>query len=343
MACVRYGAPGMSNKTHIAALAKAVSAGDRRALARAITLVESTRTDHRSQAEALLAALATAKAPGTASVRLGITGAPGVGKSTFIEAFGSYLTSLGRRVAVLAVDPSSSRTGGSILGDKTRMPLLSRDPDAFIRPTPAGQSLGGVARRTREAMALVEAAGFDVTIVETVGVGQSEYAVADMVDMFLLLLAPGGGDELQGIKRGIMELADLLVVNKADGALVTAAGNAAADYRNALELIRPKTTGWRAEVLLVSALKRQGLAEVWQVVQRFEAALNVQGRRQTGRAEQARRWLWEEIQDELLAALKADPALAPLIAEREDQVGRGTITPSAAARDILAAFLRRAD
>ena len=212
----------MTKDPDITAMAAAVAAGDRRTLARAITLVESTRPDHRRQAEALLAALPSSTKP---SIRIGITGAPGVGKSTFIEAFGGHLTSLGLRLAVLAVDPSSSRTGGSILGDKTRMEDLSRNPNAFIRPSPAGRSLGGVARRTREAMALVEAAGYEVTIVETVGVGQSEYAVADMVDMFLLLVAPGGGDELQGIKRGIMELADLLVVNKADGAFVAAANH----------------------------------------------------------------------------------------------------------------------
>jgi LAO/AO transport system kinase len=328
----------MSDDLDSAALAAALATGDRRALARAITLVESTRPEHRALAEDLLAALPATR---SSSIRLGITGAPGVGKSTFIEAFGCYLTALGRRVAVLAVDPSSARTGGSILGDKTRMPLLSRDPNAFIRPTPAGRSLGGVARRTREAMALVEAAGYDITIVETVGVGQSEYAVADMVDMFLLLLAPGGGDELQGIKRGIMELADLLVVNKADGALAGAAGNAAADYRNALNLIRPKTAGWRAQVLLASALLGEGLAEIWQVIQDFQATLGADHGERLGRAEQARRWLWEEIQDDLMAELKSDPALVPLIAEQEAQVGRGETTPSAAAREILAAFLRR--
>lgn len=330
----------MSNDSDIAALAENLATGDRRALARAITLVESTRPDHRAQAEALLAAL---PALGQPSIRLGITGAPGVGKSTFIEAFGLHLTSLGHRVAVLAVDPSSSRTGGSILGDKTRMPLLSRDPNAYIRPSPAGRSLGGVARRTREAMALVEAAGYAITIVETVGVGQSEYAVADMVDMFLLLVAPGGGDELQGIKRGIMELADLLVVNKADGALLPAANHAASDYRNALNLMRPKTTGWTAEVLMVSALLREGLAEVWQTVERFQTALSADGGRQAGRAAQARRWLWEEIQDDLMAELKGDASLAPLIADREALVAKGEITPSAAARQILAAFLRRGE
>jgi LAO/AO transport system kinase len=328
----------MSTDIDITALAAALQARDRRALARAITLVESTRPDHRSLAEELLANLAP---PDTAAIRLGITGAPGVGKSTFIEAFGGHLTSLGRRVAVLAVDPSSSRTGGSILGDKTRMATLSRDPNAFIRPTPAGRSLGGVARRTREAMSLVEAAGFDVIIVETVGVGQSEYAVADMVDMFLLLVAPGGGDELQGIKRGIMELTDLLVVNKSDGALEKAAANAAADYRNALNLMRPRTSWWAAEVLPASALKGTGLAEIWQAAQTYQKKFMAHDPDRSARADQAKRWLWEEIQDDLMAALRGDAKIAPLIAALETKVGRRTITPSSAAREILAAFLGR--
>ncbi len=326
----------MSNNLDIAALAAALISQDRRALARAITLVESTRADHRSQAEALLAALPKPDKP---SIRLGITGAPGVGKSTFIEAFGGHLTARGHQVAVLAVDPSSSRTGGSILGDKTRMAELSRDPSAFIRPTPAGTSLGGVARRTREAMALVEAAGFDVTIVETVGVGQSEYAVADMVDIFLLLVAPGGGDELQGIKRGIMELADLLIVNKADGAWSGAASNAAADYRNALNLMRPKIAWWNVEVLLASALEGTGLSEIWRTVEEFQQKLTAHDIGSSARAAQARRWLWEEIEDDLMTTLKSDPNLVSLITAREEQVGLGDITPSAAARDILSAFL----
>ncbi len=336
----------MSKQLDIAALASAVCAGDRRALARAITLVESTRADHRIQAEALLAELPAARPSGSGEtagegIRIGITGAPGVGKSTFIEAFGSHLTSLGLRLAVLAVDPSSSRTGGSILGDKTRMEELSRNPNAFIRPSPAGRSLGGVARRTREAMVLVEAAGHDVTIVETVGVGQSEYAVADMVDIFILLVAPGGGDELQGIKRGIMELADLLVVNKADGNMLEAANHAAADYRNALNLIRPKSAGWRAEVYLASALQGSGLAEIWQTVKRFQTTLAEDGGTRRSRSAQARRWLWEEIQDDLMAELRSDQDISALISAREKQVGAGTVTPTAAAREILAAFLRR--
>ena len=234
--------------------------GDRRALARSITLVESTRPDHRSEAAALLDAV-LARTGG--AVRLGITGTPGAGKSTFIEELGGHLTAAGHRVAVLAVDPSSRRSGGSILGDKTRMERLARDPHAFIRPSPSGGSVGGVARRTREAALLCEAAGFDVIVVETVGVGQSEVAVADMVDCFCLIAAPGGGDELQGIKRGIMELADVVVVNKADGDLLPAARRAIADYRQAVHLLRPKHAGWEVPVLATSALEGAGVDEVW--------------------------------------------------------------------------------
>ena len=234
------------------ALGDALLNGERRALAQAITRVESARADHQRQAEGLLARVL----PHTGgAIRLGITGPPGVGKSTFIEAFGLHLVEAGKRVAVLAVDPSSVRSGGSILGDKTRMEELSKHSGAFIRPSPSGGTLGGVARRTREAMLICEAAGFDVVIIETVGVGQSENKVAGMVDMFVMLLAPGGGDELQGIKRGIMELADLLVVNKADGALKAIAGQVAADYSGALVLLRPSTPFWTAKVVTCSALE----------------------------------------------------------------------------------------
>jgi LAO/AO transport system kinase len=323
-------------KTDIGELAEKLAAGDRRALARAITLVESTREDHRSDAENLIAALAGGP---KAAIRIGITGAPGVGKSTFIEAFGTFLTGQGHRLAVLAVDPSSSRTGGSILGDKTRMSELSRDPNAFIRPSPSGGSLGGVARRTREAMYLVEAAGFDVVIVETVGVGQSEFAVADMVDMFVLLLSPGGGDELQGIKRGIMELADLVVVNKADGELLPAARHAASDYRAALGLIRPKTPAWQPEVAMVSALRHQGLADIWEAVTRFRAALEGDGGLDIRRSEQARRWMWTEVEEALLAAFKANGRVEAGLKELEGEVLAGRITPSAAAKRLVSAFL----
>ena len=310
-------------------------AGDRRALARAITLVESTREDHRERADALLTGLL----PHTGrSVRLGITGVPGVGKSTFIERFGLTLIERGHKVAVLAVDPSSKRTGGSILGDKTRMELLSRDPRAFIRPSPAGTTLGGVARRTREAMLLTEAAGHDVVIVETVGVGQSETAVADMVDMFVLLLLPAGGDDLQGIKKGVVELADLLVVNKADGELAPAASRSVADYQHALRLLHPATARWTPEVRTCSALEGRGIVEVWQTIERYRTAMGdagIAGRRAT----QARAWLWNELGETLLSALRRHPDVKRRLGALERDVERGQTTPSAAARALLKVFL----
>jgi LAO/AO transport system kinase len=315
-------------------LARQVVDRDRRALARAITLVESTRADHREEAEALLAEVL----PDTgAAIRIGISGAPGAGKSTFIEAFGLHVIEQGHRVAVLAVDPSSTRSGGSILGDKTRMEQLTRSPHAFVRPSPTRGTLGGVARRTREALLLCEAAGFDIVLVETVGVGQSEVAVAAMVDMFLVLVAPAGGDELQGLKRGIMELADLVVVNKADGDLAAAAAATASDYANALHLLRPRSADWFARVVTCSALEGTGVADVWAAVEEFRAACADAwpGRR----AEQAREWLWSEINESLTDALRADPAVADLTRRLEAEVAAGTTTPTAAARAILAAFL----
>lgn len=316
-------------------LASRVLAGDRRALARAITLVESTRADHRAAAEALLTQVLPR---GGKAVRLGITGVPGVGKSTFIEAFGLHLIGQGHRVAVLAVDPTSRRSRGSILGDKTRMEELSRMPEAFIRPSPAGRTLGGVARRTREAMLVCEAAGFDVVIVETVGVGQSETAVADMADMFLLLLQPGSGDELQGFKRGIMELADLVVVNKADGELAKAAERAAADYRGALQFLRPASKSWRPEVLKCSALTGTGVPEVWEAVGRYRAALEEAGELAEKRAEQALDWMWAELGESLLASLRAHPGVAKQLPDMEDQVRAGRLAPTQAAERLLAEF-----
>ena len=322
-------------------LAAAVRGGDRRALARAITLVESTRPDHRRDAVALLEALLPHAG---AAVRIGISGVPGVGKSTFIEAFGQHIIGQGHRVAVLAVDPSSKRSGGSILGDKTRMEELARHPDAFIRPSPTGGTLGGVARRTRDAMLVCEAAGFDVVIVETVGVGQSETAVADMVDMFLLLLLPGAGDELQGLKKGIVELADLILVNKADGALKPAAGRAAAQYKGALTLLRPASPHWTTPVALCSALTGDGIAEAWDMVMRHDAALRAAGALADKRAAQARAWMWSEVADSLMTALRAHPGVAAHFAELEARVSAGTLTPTAAAQILLEAFLgERAD
>ncbi|HYC64666.1 MAG TPA: methylmalonyl Co-A mutase-associated GTPase MeaB [Reyranellaceae bacterium] len=315
-------------------LLKPLLAGDRRALARAITLIESTRADHRERADGLLAEIL----PRTGkSVRLGITGVPGVGKSTLIERFGLGLIAEGRSLAVLAIDPSSKRGGGSILGDKTRMEELSRNERAFIRPSPAGATLGGVARRTREAMLLVEAAGFDTVIVETVGVGQSETAVADMVDMFIVLLLPGGGDDLQGIKRGVIELADLIVVNKADGDLKTAAKRSAADYQHALRMLRSPTAGWTPEVTTASALSGEGVMEIWDVVGRFRKAVGEKGVGKR-RAEQARAWMWNEVGETLLVELRKHPDVRKMVSGLEREVENGKATPASAARRMLEAF-----
>jgi LAO/AO transport system kinase len=319
-------------------LADAIKAGDRQALARAITLAESTRDDHRETAEALIAALLPASG---GALRLGISGAPGVGKSTFIEAFGMRALAAGHRVAVLAIDPSSKRGGGSILGDKTRMAELAHAPNAFIRPSPAGGTLGGVARRTRDAIIIAEAAGFDIIIVETVGVGQSETAVADLVDLFLLLIAPAGGDELQGIKRGIVELADLLIVNKADGDLEAAARRAVADYRQALGLLREDAVRPRAEVVAVSALERRGLDEVERILEERRKAMAVSGEDKRRRRAQAKAALWAEIGDALLDRFKADPLVKTRLSKLQREVEAGKLSPAAAARDALQEFMER--
>lgn len=313
-------------------LAEQVLAGDRRALARSITLVESTRVDHRPDATALLDAVLPATGRAT---RVGITGTPGAGKSTFVEELGIRLTGDGHRVAVLAIDPSSRRSGGSILGDKTRMERLAREPQAFIRPSPSGGTLGGVARRTREATLLCEAAGFDVVVVETVGVGQSEIAVADMVDCFVLLAAPGGGDELQGIKRGIMELADVLVVNKADGDLAPAAGRAVADYRHAIHLLRPKHPGWEVPVLATSALEGSGIEAVWAAIVGLETQLRHSGALEALRSTQAVTWMWDEIRETLVDTFRGDPQVSAHWGEVEAAVRSGRQSPAAAARELL--------
>jgi LAO/AO transport system kinase len=297
-------------------------------------LIESTRADHRERADALLAAVLPHAGK---SVRLGITGVPGVGKSTLIERFGLSLLDRGRSLAVLAIDPSSKRGGGSILGDKTRMEELSRRTTAFIRPSPAGATLGGVARRTREAMLLVEASGFDTVIVETVGVGQSETAVADMVDMFIVLLLPAGGDDLQGIKRGVIELADLIVVNKADGDLKATARRSAADYKHALRMLRSPTAGWTPEVTTCSAHTGDGVAELWTVVERFNEAVGQKSIARR-RAEQARAWMWNEVGETLLAELRKHPDVKRLVGGLERDVESGRCTPAAAARRMLEAF-----
>jgi LAO/AO transport system kinase len=309
-----------------------VRAGDRRALARAITLVESTRPDHRAAAEALCDQIGDATG---GAVRVGISGPPGVGKSTFIEAYGLHLIAAGHRVAVLAVDPSSQRSGGSILGDKTRMEQLVRAPEAFIRPSPAGATLGGLARRSREVLLLCEAAGFDHVLVETVGVGQSELAVADMTDLFVLLVSPGGGDELQGIKRGIMELADLVVVTKADGDLATAARHAAADHKRALHLLRPPHPELTPTALLVSSLTGEGLDAVAERIAADHATLVSTGALARLRARQRRAWLWAEVTEAVTERFRSDTDAAARLAALEAQVVAGAVSPVTAARTLL--------
>ena len=320
-------------------LAEQIRTGNRRALARAITLVESGRADHRAEASALLTALGTQRQ----ALRIGLSGTPGVGKSSFIERFGLFLTAQGLRVAVLAVDPSSARSGGSILGDKTRMEQLSRDPNAFIRPSPSQSQLGGVARRTREAIALCEAAGFDVVLIETVGVGQSETAVAEMSDLFLLLLAPAGGDELQGVKRGIMESCDIILVNKADGDLKAQATRTCADYAGALRLLRKRAQDPEGfpKALTVSALEGAGLEAAWQAMMDLAEWRKGSGVWEARRSEQALFWFREEVQAGLLAALRSDPKVQAELAAQEAAIAAGTRLPAQAAEEIVAAFLAR--
>jgi LAO/AO transport system kinase len=316
-----------------AELAARVTAGERRALAKAITLVESTRVDDQAAAQRLLEHLLprTGKA-----ARIGVSGAPGAGKSTFIEAFGLHLIGRGKRVAVLAVDPSSSRSGGSILGDKTRMQRLSTAPEAFIRPSPSGGSLGGVARRTREALLVCEAAGYDAVIVETVGVGQSEVAVASMVDFFLVLMLPGAGDELQGIKKGILEIADALVVNKADGDNVARATRAAAELNAALKFFRHASPRWTPPVLTVSALEDRGMDAVWETVERHREVLGATGELVAKRRTQQRAWLWSMVEEGLRERFLARDEVKQAVPELEEAVARSELTPTEAARRLLA-------
>ncbi len=315
-------------------LAEAVLAGDRAALARAITLVESRRSEHEAEAQALLSALL----PSTGGAdRIGISGVPGVGKSTFIESLGLRLTAAGRRVAVLAVDPSSGVSGGSILGDKTRMERLANDASAFVRPSPSGGTLGGVARRTREAMLLCEAAGYDVVVVETVGVGQSETEVADMVDVFLLLMLAGAGDELQGIKRGVLEIADIVAMNKADGDNVERAAAAAAGLRSALRLLS-SGGGEPPPVLTCSALTGDGLDQIWAEVERLGGESAASGARAARRRDQSVRWLWRALDDMLVTALHADPAVADRMRLLEADVRANRVPATVAAAELLHLF-----
>ncbi len=321
----------------IADLGDRILQGERRALARAITLVESQREDHRAQATELLSHLAQS---GRQSLRIGLSGTPGVGKSTFIESFGMMLIGQGLRVAVLAVDPSSARSGGSILGDKTRMERLSREKNAFIRPSPSQSHLGGVARRTREAIALCEAAGYDVVLIETVGVGQSETVVSELSDLFLLLLAPAGGDELQGVKRGIMEMADIILINKADGDLKATATRTCADYAGALRLLRkrPQDPEGFPKAMAVSAVEEHGLDKAWAEIQSLTEWRREAGHWQSNRAAQARYWFDQEVRHSLLARLETAQAKAQM-AQLDAEVSQGRLSPAAAAEKMLASLV----
>ncbi len=312
-----------------------ILAGNRTVLARAITLVESQKSEHRKKAQELLLKLLPSAGK---ALRVGITGVPGVGKSTTIEALGLYLTSIGKKVAVLAVDPSSSVTGGSILGDKTRMQNLSVEPNAFIRPSPTSGTLGGVTKKTRETMALCEAAGFDVILIETVGVGQSETAVAEMVDFFLCLMLPGAGDELQGIKKGILEIADMIAVNKADGENEMRAKQAASEYRAALHILTPQSKNWSPPVITISGLTGQGLDHLWENIEAHRTALSASGEFEEKRNNQAATWMREMVEARLLARLNDNEDIIQLIEKCEGEVRSGVLTATLAADKIFEAL-----
>ena len=316
-------------------LVDGVLGGDRAAVGRAVTLVESNRYAHRAEARALLDALAPHAVD---AQRVGVTGVPGVGKSTFIEALGSSLTAVGHRVAVLAVDPTSTVTGGSILGDKTRMPRLSNDPSAFVRPSPSAGTLGGVTRTTRETMVVLEAAGHDVVLVETMGIGQSETVVAAMVDFFLVLMLPGAGDELQGIKKGVLELADMIAVNKADGENLPAARTAVRDYSAALRLTHPASPTWTPPVVTCSGLTGDGLDDLWGRILGHRSAMTASGEWEDRRRAQQLAWMWSMVEDRLLDSLRRDPAVLELLRTAEADVLEGRTTPAAAAERLLDAF-----
>ena len=313
-------------------LSAGVRRGNRRALAQAITLLESTNPDHRHDADCLLASLLP---HGGNTIRIGISGVPGVGKSTFIERFGLHVLAQQHKLAVLAIDPTSKLSGGSILGDKTRMEELSRHPNAFIRPSPAGYRLGGVGHRSREALIACEAAGYDVIIVETVGVGQSETTVADMTDLFLLLLLPGGGDELQGMKKGIVELADIVLVNKADGDMTKAANQAALDYQNAIHMLRPASDDWTVPARTCSALTGVGIDDAWGLVGEWRDAMQSNGAFERNRQVQAQVWMWDAVRDGLETEIKAEMERGDDIQRMAKSVVDGSLTVSEAAKEII--------
>ncbi|MFL6935084.1 MAG: methylmalonyl Co-A mutase-associated GTPase MeaB [Xanthobacteraceae bacterium] len=319
----------------VPALARGIQAGERPVLARAITLIESKRADHRKAARALVQQLLPASGN---AVRVGITGMPGVGKSTTIDALGTFLTGKRHKVAVLTVDPSSSRTGGSILGDKTRMARLAADDNAIIRPSPASGTLGGVAAKTRETMLLCEAAGYDVVLVETVGIGQSEIAVADMTDFFLVLMLPGAGDELQGLKKGVVELADMIAVNKADADNVARANAAAAEYRAALHILNPRSPDWTPPVITYSGLTGAGVAELWDKVLEHRARLSESGALERQRREQQVKWMWAMIEERLIGRLKSDATVKARLPALEAAVAEGRLSPALAAEEIAQAL-----
>lgn len=330
--------PGNGNRRRLLSAQEyigGVLSGDRVLLARAITLVESGSASHQKLAQEVLTELLPQRKPAR---RVGITGVPGAGKSTFIEALGTTLTGRGHKVAVLAVDPSSSLTGGSILGDKTRMEKLAADPNAFIRPSPSSGTLGGVARKTRETMMLFEAAGYDVILVETVGVGQSEILVRSMVDFFMLLLISGAGDELQGIKKGVVEIADAIVINKADGAGRQAAMYARSEFERVLHYLRPATEGWQSRAFNTSALKGEGIDSIWSVVTKFDEMTRASGVHHRRRMEQERQWLHALVREGLTDLFQENPAVKDLVAGLEDQVTKGEIPATTAARLLLGAF-----
>jgi LAO/AO transport system kinase len=321
----------MSRTPDLSTLAKGIRAGDRAMLARAITLIESKRADHRAQAHNLVQELL----PLTGKpVRLGITGAPGAGKSTLIDSLGDILTGKGHKVAVLAVDPSSSRTGGSILGDKTRMARLAVDANAFIRPSPSSGTLGGLAAKTRETMLLCEAAGFDVIVVETVGVGQSETAVADMTDFFLLLMVAGAGDELQGIKKGVVELADMIAVNKAEGDNVARAKAAAAEFNSALHILAPRSSTWQPLVMTCSAMSGDGIESLWSNVLKHRELTSASGDFAARRREQQVKWMWTLLEERFTARLRSDASMRAKLRQAETAVGEGKLSPTLAVEQL---------